>query len=135
MIGVDLWRVLVTLLSEMVAHSVGVVLGPVLGRRREVVEVVVEILRRLRPPERQQARPLRALRLSALEVPFGQIERPAALARRALAKTSRRLRRVLLVLLRLPPLGPSEHQVWPERVLLQLGPSRGLVGKVGRSPR
>ena len=135
MIDVGPLKVLVTLLSEMVAHSVGVVLGPVLGRRRVVVGVFAGTLRRPRPSERLQDYPLGFLRLSALEVPSGQIARLVVLVCRALARISKRLRRALLVLLRLPPLGPSEHQVWPERVLLQLGPSRGLVGKVGRSPR
>ena len=135
MIGVDLLRVLVKLLSKMVAHSVVVVLGPMLGRRREVVEVVVEILRRLRPPERQQARPLRALRLSALEVPSGQIARLVVLVCRALARTSKRLRRAWVVLLRLPPLDLLEHLAWPERVLQQPELSKGHVGKVGQSPR
>ena len=123
------------LVKQMVVRLVEAVLWPVLGQRRVVVAVFAGILRRPRPSERLQDCPLGFLRLSALEVPSGQIARLVVLACRALARTSKRLRRAWLVLLRLPPLDLLEHLVWPERVLQQPELSKGPVGRVGQSPR
>ena len=126
---------LTVLVKQMVVRSVEVVPWPVLDRQRVVVVVVAGTRRRPLLSERLQDCPLGFLRLSAPEVPFGQIARLVVLVCRALARTSKRPRRALLVLLRLPPLDLLEHLVWPERVLQQPELSKGHVGKVGQSPR
>ena len=123
------------LAKQMVARLVEAVLWPVLDQPSVVVVVAAGTLRRPHQSERLQDCPLDFLRLSAPEVPFGQIARLVVLVCRALARTSKRPRRALLVLLRLPPLGLLEHLAWPERVLQQPELSKGHVGKVGQSPR
>ena len=126
---------LTVLVKQMVVRSVEVVPWPVLDRQRVVVVVVAGTLRRPLLSERLQDCPLGFLRLSAPEVPFGQIAHLVVLVGRALARTSRRLQRALPVPLRLPPLGPLLRLAWPERVSQRPGRSRGPVGIVGQLPQ
>ena len=126
---------LMVLVKQTVVRSVEAVLWPVLDQPSVVVAVVAGTLHRPPQSERLQDCPLDFLRLSAPEVPFGQIAHLVVLVGRALARTSRRLRRASPVPLRLPPLGPLLRLAWPERVSQRPERSRGPVGIVGQLPQ